>query len=179
MQMAVGSAQNRSHMLNLATDFSILRIASHKLNMLMGLSMNMRRYYIGPCPPCSLFCQQYPNVIHIARTHAQFMATSTTLQSPSEHRVILDNQTLYVDQSLAEALGWKPEQGSDAGIELSLSGCQPTSQLHRPGVKVVSHSAWMSPSFSFCCHQDRLARGVVESSHNANVKRVLDYLEER
>jgi hypothetical protein len=74
----------------------------------------------------SMFRQQYPNVIHIARTHARFMATNTALQSPSEHRVILDNQTLYVDQSLAEALGWKPEQGSDAGIELSLSGWGPT-----------------------------------------------------
>jgi hypothetical protein len=70
--------------------------------------------------------RQYPNVMHITRTHARFMATSTTLQSPSEHRVILDNQTLYVDQSLAEALGWKPEEGSDAGIELSLSGWGPT-----------------------------------------------------
>ena len=74
----------------------------------------------------SMFRQQYPNAIHIARTHARFMVTSTTLQSPSKHSVILDNQTLYVDQSLAEALGWKPDQGSDAGIELSLSGWGPT-----------------------------------------------------
>jgi hypothetical protein len=54
------------------------------------------------------------------------MATSPTLQSESEHRVIVDNQALYIDQSVAEALGWKPEQGSDAGIELSLSGWGPT-----------------------------------------------------
>lgn len=73
-----------------------------------------------------MFRQQYPNAIHIARTHVRFMVTSTTLQSPSKHSVILDNQTLYVDQSLAEALGWKPDQGSDAGIELSLSGWGPT-----------------------------------------------------
>jgi len=74
----------------------------------------------------SIFRQQYPNVMHITHTHARLMATSTTLQSPSEHRVTLDNQTLYIDQSLAEALGWKPEQGSDAGIKLSLSGWGPT-----------------------------------------------------
>ena len=75
----------------------------------------------------STFRQQYPNAImHIARTRARCVATSTSLQSPSEHRVILDNQTLYVDRSLAEALGWKAEQGSDAGIELSLSGWGPT-----------------------------------------------------
>jgi hypothetical protein len=71
----------------------------------------------------STFRHQYPNVLHIAQ---RSIATSTTLLSPSEHRVILDNQTLYLDQSLAEALGWKPEQGSEAGVELSLSGCGPT-----------------------------------------------------
>lgn len=74
----------------------------------------------------SMFRRQHPHVMYIVRTHARFMATSTILQSPSEHRVILDNQTLYVNQSLAEALGWKPEQGSDAGIKLSLSGWGPT-----------------------------------------------------
>jgi hypothetical protein len=71
----------------------------------------------------SAFLQQHPNIIH---AHARFMASSSTLHSPSEHRVILDNKTLYVDKSLAEALGWKSEHGSDAGIELSLSGWGPT-----------------------------------------------------
>jgi len=73
----------------------------------------------------SAFRQLYPNVMHVAQTHARSIATSTTWRSPSEHRVILDNQTLYVDQSLAQALGWKPEQGSEAGVELSLSGWGP------------------------------------------------------
>ena len=35
MQMAVGSAHNHGHMLNLATNFLMLRIDSHKVNMLM------------------------------------------------------------------------------------------------------------------------------------------------
>jgi len=119
--------------------------------------------------------RQYPNVMHIARTHARFMATSTTLQS--EHRVILDNQTLYVDQSLAEALGWKPEEGSDAGIESSLSGWGPTYFTIAPTGSENGESQCIDISIVLIllC----LARAVVESSHNPNVKRVLDYLKER
>jgi hypothetical protein len=70
----------------------------------------------------SLFRRQYCNDMYITRSHARSMATSAILQSPSEHRVVLDNHTLYV----AEALGWRPEQGSDTGIHLSLSGWSPT-----------------------------------------------------
>lgn len=47
--------------------------------------------------------------------------TFTTSTSATEHKVTLDNKTLYIDQSLAEALGWSPQSGSDAGIQLSMS----------------------------------------------------------
>ncbi|KAH7919892.1 hypothetical protein BV22DRAFT_1022189 [Leucogyrophana mollusca] len=91
------------------------------------------------------------------------MRTSAALRSPSEHRVVLDHQTLYVDRALAEALGWKPEKGSDAGVQLSLSGWGPTYFA-------------IAPAGS---ESDRLARAVVESGHNPKVKAVLDYLKER
>ena len=42
-----------------------------------------------------------------------------------EFKVILDNDTLYVEQPLAEALGWKPDHSSDKGIPLTLSGWAP------------------------------------------------------
>jgi hypothetical protein len=99
----------------------------------------------------SILRQHHPSVMHIPRTHARFMATSTTLQSPSEHRVILDDQTLYVDQSLAEALGWKPEQRSDAGIELSLSGWGPTYFTIAPTGSESGESQCIL-SRAFCSH---------------------------
>ncbi|KAI5122740.1 hypothetical protein M0805_009825 [Coniferiporia weirii] len=111
--------------------------------------------------PTAALRRQY--LRNVTRTHAQSMMTSATLRSPSEHRVVLDNQTLYIDQTLAEALGWKPEQGSDAGVQLSLSGWGPTYFA-------------IAPTGS---DSDRLARAVVQSSHNPKVKQVLDYLKER
>ena len=44
--------------------------------------------------------------------------------APREFKVILDNDTLYVDKALAEALGWKPEIGPD-GVPLTLNGWSP------------------------------------------------------
>ncbi|KAH7921133.1 hypothetical protein BV22DRAFT_1019965 [Leucogyrophana mollusca] len=91
------------------------------------------------------------------------MTAGATIRSPSEHKVILDHQTLYIDRTLAEALGWKPEKGSDAGVQLSLSGWSPTYFA-------------IAPTGS---DSDRLARAVVESSHNPKVHEVLEYLKER
>lgn len=60
------------------------------------------------------------------------MSSSTTpstrtpeIPAPTEHRVVLDNQTLYISQELAEGLGWKPSQSLD-GVKLSLHGWDPT-----------------------------------------------------
>lgn len=60
------------------------------------------------------------------------MSSSTTpstctpeIPAPTEHRVVLDNQTLYISQELAEGLGWKPNQSLD-GVKLSLHGWEPT-----------------------------------------------------
>ena len=52
------------------------------------------------------------------------MSTKTT-GGPREFKVVLDNETLYVEQELAEALGWKPDVKSEEGVPLTLSGWAP------------------------------------------------------
>lgn len=42
-----------------------------------------------------------------------------------EFKVILDNDTLYIEQPLAEALGWKPDVDPAKGVPLTLSGWAP------------------------------------------------------
>jgi hypothetical protein len=42
-----------------------------------------------------------------------------------EFKVVLDNNTLYVDQTIAEALGWKPDTESKDGVPLTLTGWSP------------------------------------------------------
>lgn len=54
----------------------------------------------------------------------RYNTTSSKSSGPREFKVVLDNETLYVDQQLAEALGWKPGQGID-GVPLTLSGWPP------------------------------------------------------
>ncbi|CDO75391.1 hypothetical protein BN946_scf185012.g8 [Trametes cinnabarina] len=52
---------------------------------------------------------------------------SQSILSPNstarEFKVVLDNGTVYVDQALAEALGWSPTQTE--GVSLTLSGWEP------------------------------------------------------
>ena len=52
---------------------------------------------------------------------------SQSILSPTsnarEFKVVLDNGTVYVDQALAEALGWSPTQTE--GVSLTLSGWGP------------------------------------------------------
>jgi hypothetical protein len=50
---------------------------------------------------------------------------SSTAPAPQEHKVLLDNGTLYLKKELAEALGWKPDHGID-GLRLSLHGWEPS-----------------------------------------------------
>ncbi|KIY46959.1 hypothetical protein FISHEDRAFT_59976 [Fistulina hepatica ATCC 64428] len=83
------------------------------------------------------------------------------LSSPKEFKVVLDYETLYIDQRLAEALGWNKETGVE-GVPLTLSGWSPSYfAIARTGSE-----------------SDLLARGTVESSRNPRVKEVLDYLKE-
>lgn len=48
---------------------------------------------------------------------------STTIP-PKEYTVTLDNETLYVSEELARALGWTPEV-EHKGVRLSLHGWAP------------------------------------------------------
>ena len=42
-----------------------------------------------------------------------------------EFKVVLDNDTLYVDQELAESLGWRAETNAAEGVPLTLHGWGP------------------------------------------------------
>ncbi|KAF8966505.1 hypothetical protein BDZ97DRAFT_1657605 [Flammula alnicola] len=81
--------------------------------------------------------------------------------SAREFKVILDNDTLYIEQPLAEALGWKPDVSSQ-GIPLTLSGWQP----HYFAITRTGTDA------------DLLARETVESSRDPRVQEILQYLKD-
>jgi len=56
-----------------------------------------------------------------------FAATPRTRRQQStscQHKVTLSGETLYIEQDLAEALGWTPEHTTD-GVSLRLSGWGP------------------------------------------------------
>ncbi|TFY54714.1 hypothetical protein EVG20_g9595 [Dentipellis fragilis] len=93
-----------------------------------------------------------------------FRSQSTLSPSTSarEFKVVLDNDTLYVDQPLAEALSWNAEIGT-SGMPLTLSGWAP-------------HYFAIAPSGS---DSDALARATVESSRDPNVRETLKYLKDR
>ena len=99
--------------------------------------------------------------------------------STREFRVVLDNETLYIDKSLAEALGWTPNTGHE-GVKLSLHGWDPTYFTITPsgshaGKKKVFTSRLANRSRT-CI--ERLARGTVQSAQNPKVKAVMDHLKE-
>ena len=110
---------------------------------------------------------------------------SSTSSAPSrrEFKVVLDNETLYVEQPLAEALGWTPDVPSEKGVSLTLSGWAPhyfaiaptgsDSGEHR-GEPIKPLILNLSSQ-----HVDRLARGTVESSRNPRVQELLEYLKDR
>ncbi|KAJ7658411.1 hypothetical protein B0H17DRAFT_886240, partial [Mycena rosella] len=44
-----------------------------------------------------------------------------------KHEVVVDNQTLYIPRAMAEALGWRPNQGMyQSGVQLTLHGWEPS-----------------------------------------------------
>ncbi|KAL0961217.1 hypothetical protein HGRIS_006184 [Hohenbuehelia grisea] len=81
---------------------------------------------------------------------------------PSEHKVVCDGQTLYLNQEIMQALGWPNEPGVE-GLSLS---------LHRWDPNYIAVTVRGSDS-------ERLAKGTVESSTNRNVQTVLDILKDR
>ncbi|KAI0662953.1 hypothetical protein C8Q70DRAFT_1050657 [Cubamyces menziesii] len=105
-----------------------------------------------------LFASATPKRITGIRAQSILSASPTA----REFKVVLDNGTVYVDQALAEALGWTPDQPTE-GVPLTLSGWEPHYfAIARTGTD-----------------SDLLARGTVESSRNPRVKQMLDYLKDR
>ena len=50
--------------------------------------------------------------------------SASELHAPREFKVVLDNETLYIGEPLAHALGWTPEKSAE-GLKLRLSGWSP------------------------------------------------------
>ncbi|RDX49905.1 hypothetical protein OH76DRAFT_1381557 [Lentinus brumalis] len=81
--------------------------------------------------------------------------------APKEFKVVLDNDTLYIDQGLAEALGW--DRVKQDSVPLTLHGWGPTYfAIARTG-----------------SDSELLARRTVESGSDSNVQQVLEYLRDR
>ncbi|KZV70456.1 hypothetical protein PENSPDRAFT_579343 [Peniophora sp. CONT] len=85
--------------------------------------------------------------------------------SRREFKVILDesSRSLYIEQPLAEALGWTPEVRAEAGVPLTLRGWA-------PNYFVVTRSG---------SDGDELAKATVRSSQDPKMQEALDYLKER
>ncbi|KAH6913305.1 hypothetical protein BKA70DRAFT_1397346 [Coprinopsis sp. MPI-PUGE-AT-0042] len=79
--------------------------------------------------------------------------------APRQFKVTLDGETLYIEQPLAEALGWR-EGAPTEGIPLRLSGWSP----HYFAITRKGTDA------------DLLAHGTIESSRNPSVIATLEYL---
>ena len=95
-----------------------------------------------------------------------------------EFKVVLDNDTLYVDTSLAEALGWTSNVNEE-GVPLTLRGWAPhyfaiTRVGSDSGQYIHSlplHLAPITPPDAVS-----LSRNSVQSSRDPKVQEVLDYL---
>jgi hypothetical protein len=81
--------------------------------------------------------------------------------SRQEFKVVLDNGTLYIDQPLAEALGWKPDVEPAKGVSLTLSGWAPhyfaIAQTGTDCGKFL-HNAYPQSSLSLIAHIHRYPR---------------------
>ena len=83
------------------------------------------------CVPgrCSLFpstmfvrlIRSVPTQTGCIKPHKRFQSTSNP---PKQYTVTLDNETLYINEDVARALGWTPETGH-AGVKLTLHGWEP------------------------------------------------------
>ncbi|KAJ7675683.1 hypothetical protein DFH06DRAFT_664741 [Mycena polygramma] len=105
-------------------------------------------------------CRPLRRVPHSQHARNQF--SSSLAVGAKKHEVVLDNQTLFLTREVAEALGWKPDQGPE-GVQLTLHGWEPDFFT-------------ITPTGS---DSEMLSKGTVESSQDENVKTVLAYLKDR
>lgn len=117
----------------------------------------------------SILHRQCRSFVHDAHDRARSLGTTLPLQTLSEHRVVLDNHTLYIDQILAESLGWTSNPGSDTGIQLYLSWWNPS--YHKTDSE-SGEPLHTFDSFEMCSRfnpfEDRRIWAVVERSYNVN-----------
>ncbi|THV03352.1 hypothetical protein K435DRAFT_748041 [Dendrothele bispora CBS 962.96] len=87
--------------------------------------------------------------------------TKTFYRCKTDYNVTLHNNILYIPKDLAEALGWRKDQGHHV-TELSLCGIQPEFFAITPAGT----------------RSELLARGTVESFMQRNMKTILEDLKE-
>ena len=100
-----------------------------------------------------------------------------------EFKVVLDesSRTVYVEQPLAEALGWSTETPAENGVPLTLRGWEPNyfvitrsgSEAGQDTPSLYEYSTTNVP------HADELARSTIDSSRDPQMREALDYLKER
>lgn len=104
----------------------------------------------------------------------------TFLPEAKHHNCALDNETLYVPESVAKALRWKPGQDLK-GLQLTLHGWEPGYfAISRTG----SESGEIILGFDFVQQLmtgsiERLAKSTIESSRNPLMLEALKNLKDR
>lgn len=102
-----------------------------------------------------------------------------SLPEAQHHNCALDNETLYVSEDIAKALGWKPDQ-DPKGLSLTLHGWAPGYFAIAP---TGSDSGTVRHVRTSLRHTDgpleRLAKSTVESSRNPLVQSVLADLKDK
>lgn len=126
--------------------------------------------------PCLRRSIMIPSVIRRCQTN---VARSADTAAPKDYKVVLDNGTLYIDQDLAEALGWDSEQRN--GVSLKLHGWAPT---YFTITQTGSESGMSSILSQLMVRRpiataETLAKRTAESGSDSGVQRVLEYLKDR
>ena len=119
----------------------------------------------------------------ILRSNPCIAPTCSISESRREFKVVLDesSRTVYVEQPLAEALGWSTETPAENSVPLTLRGWEPNyfvitrsgSEAGQDTPSLYEYSTTNVP------HADELARSTIDSSRDPQMREVLDYLKER
>ncbi|KAF8894318.1 hypothetical protein CPB84DRAFT_1782777 [Gymnopilus junonius] len=123
------------------------------MSLSASLFRRLKVSLVRPTTACPRVVQSLPFI----RCHT---TDSSLFPRPKEYKVLLDHQTLYISQELAEALGWQRTRSTEP-VELTLSGWE-------PAYFVITPTGTDS---------ERLARSTVESSQNENVREFLKRLQ--
>ena len=118
----------------------------------------------------------------ILRSKHCITTTRSISESLREFKVVLDesSRTVYVEQPLAEALGWSTETPAENGVPLTLRGWEPNYFIiTRSGSEAGQDTPFLYEySTTHVPHADELARSTINSSRDPQMREVLDYLKE-